>query len=565
MMRALYSGVSGLKTHQTKMDVIGNNIANVNTVAYKAQSITFSELMYQTTQNASGPNALNGTAGVNARQIGLGVQSAAISTAIATPGNSQSTGNPFDIKITGGAFFVVNDGNNNYFTRDGSFYVDAVGNLAMSSTGYNVMGWKTDETTGNIKQDTVTALKIMSAENLTYPPEGTTKAYISGIVDKNDKNINSDAGKTMNLGFYDNLGYAYTAKISIHKTETDGEFYTQLDDIVDKDGNSITKYYKANKLSDMVSFGGTNIVKVSEAKNPVTIKNPDGTSTTATYDAAAVPPKYTITSYDSSGVAITNPPPEDVLASDVETWLQSKQGIDTNIAKLQKIFGQSFGANTEKGKIDLATGTVTITEKSVIGGVVKFNTDTGKFISVNGADSIKMDFNGSFVNTDGATVNLGNFFDIDIDMKDSTSTNNNGSATVGAVAGDKDGRGMGRKVGEMSGVSIQNNGMIYANYTNGQTRLLGQIAVAEFANASGLEKMGNNLYASTLNSGDFDGIGSDITGNSGSLTTGALEMSNVDLSGEFTEMITTQRGFQANSRIITVSDTLLEELVNLKR
>ena len=117
----------------------------------------------------------------------------------------------------------------------------------------------------------------------------------------------------------------------------------------------------------------------------------------------------------------------------------------------------------------------------------------------------------------------------------------------------------------MIGVSIQNNGMIYASYDNGMTKLLGQIATAEFANASGLEKQGDNLYAATLNSGEFDGIGSDISENGDSFTTGVLEMSNVDLSSEFTSMITTQRGFQANSRIITTSDTLLEELINLKR
>ena len=117
----------------------------------------------------------------------------------------------------------------------------------------------------------------------------------------------------------------------------------------------------------------------------------------------------------------------------------------------------------------------------------------------------------------------------------------------------------------MSGVSISNNGMIYASYDNGQTKLLGQIAVANFANASGLSKEGDNLYSATLNSGEFDGIGEDVTAGGGSFSTGVLEMSNVDLAAEFTEMITTQRGYQANSRIITTSDSLLEELVNLKR
>ena len=140
MMRSLYSGVAGLKTHQIKMDVIGNNIANVNTTAFKSSSITFSELMSQTTQRASGPNATTGTGGVNARQIGLGSKSGAININITGQGSTQSTGNPFDIMINGSNFFVVNNGSENFFTRDGSFYVDSVGNLAMSSNGYNVMG-----------------------------------------------------------------------------------------------------------------------------------------------------------------------------------------------------------------------------------------------------------------------------------------------------------------------------------------------------------------------------------------------------------------------------------------
>ena len=132
MMRSLFSGVSGLKSHQTKMDVIGNNIANVNTTAYKSSSMVFSALMSQTTQRASGANATTGTGGVNARQIGLGVKASSININIAGQGASQSTGNPLDIMITGENFFVVNDGTQNYFTRDGSFYIDGAGNLAMT-------------------------------------------------------------------------------------------------------------------------------------------------------------------------------------------------------------------------------------------------------------------------------------------------------------------------------------------------------------------------------------------------------------------------------------------------
>ena len=240
MMRSMYSGVAGLKTHQTKMDVIGNNIANVNTVAYKSQSVTFNEIFYQTTSTASGPNAATGTGGVNPKQVGLGVKTGAISTAITTSGSAETTNKPFDMSITGESFFVVSDGNNTYFTRDGSFMVDAAGNLVMSATGYNVMGWQVDPNTGDIKQDTVSALRIMSAANMTYPPEATTAAYVSGIIDRNSTEVNSPDGKIMNLNFYDNLGYKYTAKLTV-KTVKPGQYTCELVALLDENGNDVTE------------------------------------------------------------------------------------------------------------------------------------------------------------------------------------------------------------------------------------------------------------------------------------------------------------------------------------
>ena len=211
-------------------------------------------------------------------------------------------------------------------------------------------------------------------------------------------------------------------------------------------------------------------------------------------------------------------------------------------------------------------GQAQITSTTILSGnTLIYNTATGEFTSINGADTAVLDFAANTVDILGNPVDLTHFSDVTIDWTASSMFNNNKTSTIGMVSGDKNGLGAGRKLGELSGVSIQNNGMIYASYDNGQTRLLGQIAVASFSNASGLQKEGENLYSATLNSGEFDGIGVDVTAGGGYMSTGVLEMSNVDLSAEFTEMITTQRGFQANSRIITVSDTLLEELVNLKR
>ena len=191
--------------------------------------------------------------------------------------------------------------------------------------------------------------------------------------------------------------------------------------------------------------------------------------------------------------------------------------------------------------------------------LLHYDPATGKFDGIAGTGAEK------------ANINLilsavsENFEDISVDFSKTTMFNNSGVSTMTASSGDNEKLGAGRKLGNMSGVTIQQDGRIYASYDNGMSRLLGQIAAATFANASGLMKEGDNLYAASQNSGEFDGIGVEVTTGGGYMTTGVLEMSNVDLSAEFTEMITTQRGFQANSRIITVSDTLLEELVNLKR
>ncbi len=576
MMRSLYSGVSGLKTHQTKMDVIGNNIANVNTTAFKSSSIVFSELMSQTTQKASGPNAATGTGGVNARQIGLGVRSGAINMNITGQGASQSTGNPFDIMISGENFFVVSNGSENFFTRDGSFYVDGAGNLAMTSTGYNVMGWGVDEATGEIKQDTVTALRIMSAANMTYPPEATSKAYISGILDKNDTDVTSANGKVVNLNFYDNLGYSYTARFVFKQSVEENNYSLEFDKLLDSEGNEI-EMTDAQKKS---VFGG-GIAQTQQTNTTISLgssyswdasgnllanNNPVVYATNdATYPYSTVNPAPT----DDAEKAVENQKALELIAQayGYEGSLEEFMNLQIPVTVQGNTENHSiseiiYDADNKFDPLNVALGTGAESSGRVYYGYeVVFNSDTGVIESVGGnSTTFKANFN---------LFNLGeefqNFSNIEIDLSEVSMFDNKGTSTVGATSGDLDGLGTGRRLGDMIGVSIQNNGMIYASYDNGMTKLLGQIATASFANASGLERAGDNLYSATLNSGEFDGIGVDVTANGSYMSTGQLEMSNVDLSSEFTEMITTQRGFQANSRIITVSDTLLEELTNLKR
>lgn len=258
MMRSLFSAVSGLKTHQTRMDVIGNNIANVNTEAFKASSVRFSELMYQTMSTASGGDASTGTGGVNAKQIGLGVSTASTMINITGAGSSETTGNPFDLKLSDSQttnFFIVSDGTNTMFTRAGSFYVDGNGYLCMSSTGYTVQGWQVDKTTGEIHKDTVSPLQVMSPSNTTSAPEATTEAHVHGILDKKDTDVTGKDGYVMTLGFYDDLGYSYTAKFAVSTPKANGlgagnNYFISLTDILDSNGNSIITDDAGKALSD---------------------------------------------------------------------------------------------------------------------------------------------------------------------------------------------------------------------------------------------------------------------------------------------------------------------------
>ena len=539
MMRSMYSAVSGLKTHQTRMDVIGNNIANVNTVAFKSSSVTFSDILYQTTSNASGANATTGTGGVNAKQIGLGTTAAATKVSITSAGASETTGNPFDIRLTdknSTNFFIVNNGSENVFTRSGSFYVDGSGNLCMSSTGYTVMGWQVDETTGEIRKDTVSALRIMQEKNLTSAPEATTQATIAGVLDENDTDVKSDAGKVMNLNFYDNLGYQYTAKFAIKATGTDGKNIIDgwsQDEISSLFGTVDTKAVVGKyKFADgFKTKGGKIYADTKDGEVELTDKG-DGTFTGN--GATGTPYTYKLSDiYDGLSATI--------------------QGYIANGKKDEK-------GNPYNYSIDTTTGEVTVTTTKA-SHELEFDTATGKFKSIGKEPkSVTLNLNNAKLNVNG------NFANINVDFSQCLNYENGGKSTIGADAGATDGKtGKGRKLGAMTGIFIDTSGRIYGTYDNGNTELLGQIAVAQFSNASGLEKVGESCYRTTLNSGEFDGIGVEISADGSSMTTGELEMSNVDLSSEFTSMITTQRGFQANSRVITTSDTLLEELVNLKR
>ncbi|SDZ85833.1 flagellar hook protein FlgE [Pseudobutyrivibrio sp. ACV-2] len=558
MMRSLFSGVSGLKTHQTKMDVIGNNISNVNTVAFKSSATTFSDIMYQTTQQASGASGTRG--GTNAKQIGLGVTNGATKVSITSSGAAQSTGDALDIRLTDSKstnFFIVNNGAQNLFTRAGSFYIDGMGNLAMTTTGYIVQGWQVDpQNPASIIKDTVSPLRVMKSENLTSAPEATTAANFAGVLDKNDSQFNSTGGYVRSFTLFDNLGYSYTAKFSIKLQDgTNGIYTVELTSVLDQDNNDILKKYTSQSdgsggsksLSDI--FGTDIIVSKSYKALSDDYKFTTTDPAAGTGDIKMTSGTKTYT-YNATDKAFVN------------------DADSTDVLPLTVVCGLSAEDMAKNIEISYKDENTLAIKSPSIGYNLKFDPKEGTLMyagkdAKSGGKSLVM--NSSLL---GPSDEKAAISDIEIDFSKLLNYDNGGTSTAVANKGIPDGvtmRGEGRKLGTMTGLSIQTNGEIYGSYSNGNTVLLGQIAVAQFANASGLLEMGDNCYNTTLNSGDFDGIGIDISADGSSMNTGQLEMSNVDLSSEFTDMITTQRGFQANSRIITVSDTLLEELINLKR
>lgn len=427
MMRSLYSGVSGLRVHQTKMDVIGNNIANVNTVGFKASRATFSELFYQKTQAASGANAETGTGGQNAKQIGLGSALSAIDVDITSEGGSQTTNRPFDLKINGEAFFIINSKGETYFTKAGNFRTDEAGDL-VTDTGAYVMGYVAEKPGAALQTDQLRPISVYGSQYTNTDPEATSATCFSGNINAEDSNFANGNPITRYIYVYDNLGYQYGVQIQITQDDTDNYTVT------------------ANGV-----YSGTTLV-----------------------------PELTAT-------------------------LNGKLEFDP-----------------ASGKLDTTVMDLSIT------GRESFT-----------VDPITVDF--------------------------SQVTKYGTETTIDSKKGDYKGDGTGKKVGTMISVGVDPDGNIVAAYDNGDNEIIGQVAVTTFVNPSGLEKVGENMYAATLNSGEFNGIGEEIGATGGSISPGVLEMSNVDLASEFTDMIVTQRGFQANSRIITTSDTMIEELLSLKR
>ncbi len=411
MMRSLFSGVSGLRNHQIRMDVIGNNIANVNTIGYKGSRVTFRDLLYQTMSGSAAPQGNRG--GINPQQVGLGVGVSSIDM-LNTQGSTETTGMNTDMMIDGDGFFILRDGSKSYYTRAGAFGLDYTGNL-VSKTGLKVAGWMAQN--GVLNPTTMTSANltgIVIQKGMEMAPQASTTLTYTGNL---DSRLNVTDTRSFNFTVYDSLGNSHDLVMTFTKTAANTWTWEAFDQLG-------------------ASLGGPNTITFNAS---------------GVYTGPFAPPPLPTFTYNPGG-----------------------------------------GASLITVTPDCSAMTQYAADSSAVGVA------------------------------DGYTR------------------------------------------GSLQDFSLDASGVVTGMFSNGRNQPIAQVALAVFNNPGGLIRKGDTLFEESNNSGVAQ-VGTAQTGGRGKITPGSVEMSNVDLSQEFTNMIVTQRGFQANSRIITTSDEMLQELVNLKR
>ena len=472
MLRSLFAGVSGLRNHQFRMDVIGNNIANVNTVSFKSGRVTFKEGFAQLLQGASRPPGDQG--GVNPVQVGLGSLIGSVDQ-LFTQGNVETTGVNTDIAMQGDAFFVVRKGTETYYTRSGNFQLDAEGRMVSPTNGFIVQGRMALD--GNLN-DTITDITLPFGQKVAA--RATSKVTVAG-------NLNSSAG-------------------IFNDTDPDGGG-GPLDGGFGPDTRAVP--------ANAGTFTNGTIGMFDALGNKVDVKmwmwKTDPNQWDWQIDETSLPAGYVL-------------------------------GPDTP--------GAPLGAGVAvTGRFNFDPSTALLSGSAIIGGGAAGPGVANPTITIIGPGAATM----SVTMNLGAAVSAGTVLGT---LGGLTQFAGNGTA----VLRDQDGY----TSGQLQNFSIDRIGIISGAFTNGVNQSLGQIVLADFNNPAGLLRTGDNMYALSGNSGGAV-LGYALEGSQSFMTSGALEMSNVDLAQEFTNLIVAQRGFQANSRMITTSDSMLEELVNLKR
>ena len=463
---ALFSGISGLSTLGNAMQIVGDNIANVNTIGFKGSTFTFQDLLSQSVSTMSGTSQVGRGAGLGDIYAGF------------EQGSFESTGNATDLAIGGSGFFVVRDSGSStdYLTRAGNFRFDKDGNL-INPEGYLVQGWTLDSS-GN----DVGSVGDITLNSFTSSPDATDDVEVI---------VNLDSTATdLTAGSDTALSSAWNGSLSTPLAATAFEYQTTL------------------KAYD--SLGSTHDITVYF----------DKADTTSTYE-----------------YVVTCNPGEDERVGGTAT-------VHTGLlARGTMTFNNSGGMTATTLQRSDGSGTwSTVNPASATNGHLTF---APVWISGATPTAVELDFGLRYNGASWVPASL------------SSSQFARASTTTFQAA---DGYG----AGDLQGVNVDVDGVITGNYSNGELIPLFRVSLAKVTNKMGLKKEGGNLFSETRDSGVAVTYHPGTNG-TGSIAPNALEQSNVDIASEFVKMIITQRGFQANSKVITVTDQMLAELINLKR
>ncbi len=506
MLRSLYAGVSGLRNNQVRMDVIGNNIANVNTVAFKAGRVTFKEGFAQLLQGASRPPGDQG--GINPIQIGLGMQIGSIDQ-IFNQGNLETTGLNTDVAIQGDSFFVVRKGNQSFYTRSGNFQVDALGNMVSPTNGFVVQG-RTYE--NGVLLDGIKDIQLPFGQKVSAKP--TTETTIAGNLNASapifqgtfanqltrDLPINQGSWSETQIAVFDSQGSKHDIKIQMWKTSPN-----TWDWRIDPIASALTQNFQTS--------GATPPADIALPTPPAgyQIAPADVRVTSSTGTAYSTPADWSFNA---------GPPPAVQFTSNMPS---------NSEIKISYFMSPTTPPASTNG------GTFTFDQA----GVMSTNITAALDFAVPGANAVKIN-----LKLNGGVNGLTQF----------------ASTASTAVLRDQNGY----TSGSLQNFSIDRFGLITGFFTNGTTSPLAKIVLSDFNNPSGLLRIGDNMYQESANSGGAV-LGFALEGSQSQLTSGALEMSNVDLAQEFTNMIVAQRAFQANGKVVSTSDEMLQELMTIKR
>lgn len=639
MLASLFAGVAGLRNHQVRMNVIGNNISNINTVGFKSGRSVFQEALVQTLRGAGRPSSVSG--GSNPIQLGLGMNVASIDN-LFTQGGLELTGQISDLAIQGNGFFVLSDGSQKFYTRAGAFGFDANSFLVNPSNGLYVQG-KMADASGQIPS-TETVKNIQLPFGQQDPAKVTTRVSYGNNLDasatRSEASLTDSFAPTNGITLVS--GVARNGAGGTHMITITGDNAT----FATRSGTNITSPAALTGNETLTSLGVTsaNLTLTVDTGSPITItgltlnttvnelKNAidiiDGIDASIVNGEIQIKRTMAGASYTvATNVAVAGDIANRIFGQAAGTAFTVANGTDHDLVA-EDVFTPSVGGNpvttslgiTVSASTGLATGvtglggggvTISSTDDGLDAGVASITTkDTakatsltvydslggthtlmtnfikshepnkwywqsslqgGEIVSAGGSGTVEFNANGSLLRWgfDGGADRL--IFDpnngaqlAEIDLFAGTSgqydglTGFSGVETVAAI--NQDGYGM----GILDKISIDPTGMIIGIFTNGVSRNLAQIALADFSNEAGLLKSGESLFQTSANSGEgIEGIAGETV--SATISSGALESANVDLAQEFTNMIIAQRGFQSNARVITTSDNMLDDLVNLKR